>query len=188
MEERVACPVCGESIATTAIRCRFCGSPIGEDNAQGSVNAHAFDRNAEHLQLLKIFHYVVAALAAAMGTFPLIHVAMGLFLVLGPDLFSNEALSSEPPAFIGWFLVAMGSAFVVLGWTFAILIFFTARFLRDRRRYTFIQVVSAFQCLMFPFGTILGVFTLLTLGRASVKPLFGLAPAMKDEPHSAPPV
>lgn len=46
--------------------------------------------------------------------------------------------------------------------------------LRQRRWWTFCYLTGWGECLMFPFGTILGIFTIIVLGRPSVKRLFGV--------------
>ena len=52
------------------------------------------------------------------------------------------------------------------------LIFLAGRFLAQRRHHTFCVTMAAVQCLFMPFGTILGVFTIVVLNRPSVKQLF----------------
>ena len=39
--------------------------------------------DAEHLRLLSIFHYVVAGLAALLGTVPVIHLTIGILMLEG---------------------------------------------------------------------------------------------------------
>ena len=46
--------------------------------------------------------------------------------------------------------------------------------IRKRRWWTFCYLTGWGECLMFPFGTILGIFTIIVLGRPSVKKLFGV--------------
>ena len=46
-----------------------------------------------------------------------------------------------------------------------------------RKHYTFCFVMACVECLSVPFGTVLGVFTILVLNRASVKELFNPKPA-----------
>jgi hypothetical protein len=41
-----------------------------------------------------------------------------------------------------------------------------------RKAYSFALVIACIECLFVPFGTILGVFTIVTLSRESVKALF----------------
>jgi len=58
------------------------------------------------------------------------------------------------------------------GWIFAVIIFLTGRFLAKRKRYMFCLVIACVECLFMPFGTVLGVFTIIVLMRPSVKELF----------------
>jgi len=51
----------------------------------------------------------------------------------------------------------------------AVLMIIAGRFLAKRRHHTFCIVVAAIACLFMPFGTILGVFTLVVLMRDSVR-------------------
>jgi hypothetical protein len=46
--------------------------------------------------------------------------------------------------------------------------------IRNRRWWTFCYLTGWGECLMFPFGTVLGIFTIIVLSRPSVKRLFGL--------------
>jgi hypothetical protein len=51
------------------------------------------------------------------------------------------------------------------------------RCLSRRKCYSFALVIACIECLFIPFGTILGVFTIVALSRASVKGLFSTATA-----------
>ena len=124
----------------------------------------------EQLNLLAIFHYVVAALGGLFSLFPLIHVGLGLMFVFAPEKFDK---GNPPPAFVGWFFVAIASLFIVIGLTFATLTFFAGRSLSKRKHYTFCLVMAGIECMFVPFGTVLGVFTIIVLIRDSVKRLFG---------------
>jgi hypothetical protein len=59
-----------------------------------------------------------------------------------------------------------------MGLTFAALTAFAGRSLQQRRRHTFVQVVSGIMCLFMPIGTVLGVFTIVVLSRDSVRQQF----------------
>lgn len=132
--------------------------------------------NAEHLKLLSIFHYVVGGMTAFFACLPLIHLAMGLFLIIAPRKMGHG--SDQPPAFIGWFLVILASSFILLGWTLASLILFAGRFLARRKSYDFCFVMACVECILLPVGTVLGVFTILVLMRPSVKEMFSLKPVV----------
>lgn len=127
-------------------------------------------QDEEHLRLLSIFHYVVAGLAALFACFPFIHLAIGLVFILAPQHFEGQG--EPPPTWFGWLFVIVASVFITLGWIFAGFVFTTARFLARRRRYMFCLVMGGVECLFMPFGTVLGVFTIIVLIRESVKQLF----------------
>ena len=132
------------------------------------------NRDLEHLRLLAIFHYVVAAMAALVACFPLIHLTMGLVFIFAPDTMSGPPgrNGAEFARIMGIFFVAFASLFILMGWTFAICVFLAGRNLARRRHYTFCLVMAAIMCIFMPFGTVLGVFTVVVLMRPSVKPLF----------------
>jgi hypothetical protein len=129
------------------------------------------DDNEQYLRLLSIFHYVVAGLTALFGFFPLIYVVVGSFFVHAPPPRHGE----PPPAFLGWFFMAFGAALFLLGQAFAGCIVAAGRCLHSRSRYWFIFVIACLECGFFPFGTVLGVFTIVLLTRPAVKQMFGLS-------------
>ena len=108
------------------------------------------------LDLLAIFHYVVAGLTALFACFPLIHVAVGVSVV--SNAFERP---HAPPAAIGWNFVAVGGTLVACGWALAVAILIAGRKLKKRVSWTYCIVMGAIECMLMPFGTILGVFTLI---------------------------
>ncbi|MHC4159029.1 MAG: hypothetical protein ACYSSO_08110 [Planctomycetota bacterium] len=129
----------------------------------------------EQLRLLSIFHYIVGGLAGFFACFPLIHLAMGIAMVLG----AFEGCKGEgPPAFVGYILILIASMFIGCGWALAICLIAAGRCLTRKKCYMFCLVVAAVGCMFMPFGTVLGVFTIIVLMRASVKELFAAAKAM----------
>ena len=126
----------------------------------------------EHLKLIAIFHYVVGGLAALFACLPLIHLTIGLVMVFG-GFPGNQA----PPAFVGWLFIILGGGFFLVGQSLAICVIIAGRFLAQRKRYLFVFVVACCECLFMPFGTVLGVFTIVLLSRESVKATFGTAVA-----------
>jgi len=119
------------------------------------------NQDEEHLRLLSIFHYVVAGLAAVFSCFGLIYLFMGLLMLLRPQSFGPA--QNQPPAFMGLIFAFMGAAIVFFGWAFAACLAYSGRCLGQRRNYTFCMVMAAIACMFMPFGTILGVFTIIVL-------------------------
>ena len=124
----------------------------------------------EHLKLLSIFHYMVGGMAALFACIPIFHLILGLFFILAPEKFGHG--SQQPPAFIGWGFVAFASVFILVGSTLAVLVLMAGRFIARRKHHMFCFVVACVECVFMPFGTVLGVFTILVLNRQSVKELF----------------
>lgn len=130
------------------------------------------DRDERDLNLLSIFHFVMAGLAALGGSVPVVHVLIGFAMVRDPSLTSGPG---APPFNLGWIFVGVGAFAIVVGWSLAFALVFSGLSLRARRRYWFCFVVSCLICLNMPLGTALGVFTLIVLSRPTVKRAFGLA-------------
>jgi hypothetical protein len=123
----------------------------------------------QYLRLLSIFHYVVAGLAGLVSLVPTLHLAIGIAMVSG---LMKDAKDPFPIEIMGWFFIAIASVFILCGLAFATCLFLAGRFLQQRRRYTFCLVMAALACMFMPFGTVLGVFTIITLTRESVKAQF----------------
>ena len=129
--------------------------------------------DTEHLKLIAIFHYIVSGLAAFCACIPIIHLVIGLFMIFAPEKFGPG--NNQPPAFVGLLFVGLASFFILAGWTFAVLVLIAGRFIARRRHYQFCFVVACVECVFMPFGTVLGVFTILVLNRSTVKQLFNPA-------------
>jgi hypothetical protein len=127
------------------------------------------NQDGEHLRLLSIFHYVVAGMVALFSLFPVIHRVIGIMRVTVPGHLGPGA---PPPPFVGWLFIVFAVLFILCGEAMAVLILLTARFLSRRKHHLFCLVIAGIECLWMPFGTVLGVFTLIVLLRESVKDLF----------------
>jgi len=138
------------------------------------------NQDVEHLKLLSIFHYVVAGLVALFACFPLIHFFVGLGMVTG----AFDDAPGEAQLF-GVGLMVFAGLFILSGWAMAIAVLFAGRNLAAHTRYTYCLVVAGIECMLMPFGTVLGVFTIIVLMRETAKELFGVPGSMEapsDEP------
>jgi hypothetical protein len=131
--------------------------------------------DTEHLRLLAIFHYVVAGLAALFSMFPLLYTTIGTVFVFAARHGTPKPGEELPPEFLGWIFVGIGSFLFLLGIAMAICILIAGRCLSRRRCCSFALVMACIECLFIPFGTILGVFTIIALSRESVKAVFSTA-------------
>jgi hypothetical protein len=130
------------------------------------------DRDTEQLNLLAIFHYVVAGLAALFSFFPLIYTTLGVIFIFAARNGTPKPGEELPPEFLGWIFAVIGLLLFIIGVVMAICILIAGRSLALRKRYTFALVIACIECLFVPFGTILGVFTIVALSRESVRALF----------------
>ena len=135
------------------------------------------NQDKEHLRLLAIFHYIVAGLAAFFSFFPLLYTTIGAIFIFVARHGTSKPGEELPPEFLGWIFVGLGSFLFLLGIAMAICILIAGRCLSRFKCYSFTLVIVCIECLFIPFGTILGVFTIIALSRESVKPLFSTAPA-----------
>jgi hypothetical protein len=130
-------------------------------------------QDEEHLRLLAIFHCIVGGLAALFSFFPLLYGGLGLLVLHAPAPKHGD----PPPPFLGWLFIGVGCFFFVLALVFAACLVLSGRFIAHPRHYWFTFVLGCIQCLFFPFGVVLGVFTIIVLSRRSVKELFGVTPS-----------
>ena len=124
--------------------------------------------------MLSIFHYVVAGMQALFACFPIFHFLFGAAMLFFPDKL-GDAKGGGPPAFAGLFLMGFAGIWILTGLTVAACSIRVGKSLGQRRRYMFCLVMAGIEAaLCMPFGTVLGVFTIIVLMRPSVKQAFGV--------------
>lgn len=128
------------------------------------------NEDKKNLDLLAMFHFILAGVTAFFSCFPFIHVFVGLAIVMGK--LSSESEHQGPPLFFGLIFAIMGAIFIVLGWSLAVVLVIAGKKLKQRRSRMFCMVVAGIECAFMPLGTVLGVFTIITLNKDSVKQLF----------------
>jgi hypothetical protein len=123
-------------------------------------------KDDDHLKLLAVFHFVLSGLALLGIGFLFLHYS--LMSKLMPQFGPWKNGSGMPVEFgdmLFWYYLIMG-AVLVAG---CLANLFAGMFLRQRRHRMFCLVVAGFNCLMVPFGTVLGIFTFIVLLRDSVR-------------------
>lgn len=128
-------------------------------------------QDEQYLRILSIFHYVVGGITALFACFPIFHLTIGIGMLTGGfgPMPPDEAF---PFRLFGLLFVLIPAAIILLGWALAGAMVATGYFLSTRKKYTFCLVVAGIECIFIPFGTVLGVFTIIVLVRPTVKPLF----------------
>jgi hypothetical protein len=88
-----------------------------------------------------------------------------------PDMWKSQPQIMPPKAFLDafiWFYLFMG-VILLAGLVLNVL---SGLFLWQKRNRVFSLVIGGLNCLQIPFGTALGVFTILVLSRDSVRQLY----------------
>jgi hypothetical protein len=131
------------------------------------------ENQINNLNILSIFHYVFAGITGLTACFPIFHLIMGLTMLFG-DFYPQEVSPEMPFPFevFGLMFTIIPAAIILLGWAFAIAAAISGYFLSKRRNYNYCLIIAGISCVFMPFGTILGVFTLVELLKDDVKALF----------------
>lgn len=127
-------------------------------------------RDDEHLNLLKLFYYIFGGLGVCFSFFPLVQVSLGLMLLSGTDSF--DVPPDNVPEPVGIILIVLFGIMFLIGQLISWLLVYAGRCLGQRKNINFSMIVAIICCLFFPFGTLLGVFTLIVLSRESVKKIY----------------
>jgi len=150
------------------------------------------DQNAEdteHLSALSIGHFILAGVALLGGIPMLLSGIAGAKLMdeFGSDLsMAMGDIPGQPGASpfggspdvmmqdLGTLLTTLMVTAVLVSVLSAVHLVVVGVMIRKRQWWTFCYLTGWGECLMFPFGTILGIFTIIVLSRPSVKRLFGV--------------
>ena len=129
----------------------------------------------EHLRLLGIFHYIAGAITLVISLVFLVQFFLFSFIfdevmnnitdiaLVGFYEFNPEIFSLLVYLWIVLFLlfVAFGVAQIISG-----------KFLRAKKHRIFSFIVAIINILFFPYGTILGIMTIIVISRSSVVALY----------------
>ena len=127
------------------------------------------NEDEQHLRLLSIFHYVVALISGLFACFPIFHFGIGVSMLVGSIINPEEM---GPMALVGLIFTLIAGSIMLFGWAFAVCIALAGRYLTLKKNYMFCLVMGCVECIFTPFGTVLGIFTIIVLMRSTVKELF----------------
>lgn len=136
------------------------------------------DRDEEHLRLLTMCYYLLAGSTAVFSLFALIYIGFGAIMLSG--LIPANRTSNSDPRTVGYIFTAIGAAAFLLGIGTAVLYYLVARGLHNRRFRILCYVMAGLSCIYIPFGTAIGVCTIMVLNRPTVKRLFAPAQILPE--------
>ncbi|NEO12052.1 MULTISPECIES: hypothetical protein [unclassified Moorena] len=137
----------------------------------------------KQLTLLSWTHYMFGGFFGFYSLFILmLYIPFGLFMIGATDSIPADLsgelsewfklsrnVSSDLP---GYLLVISGAILFILGEVFAFAIILSGYMLRKSKNYWFSFMIACLLCWFRPFGTLVGVLTIVVLSRQSVKKLY----------------
>jgi len=133
------------------------------------ARTHIIDE--EHLKLLSLFHYIKGAITLAFSFLAIIYL---LFLSVLFD--SIGTLQHQPLYHRADFPFDLFSTIMFFVWVimllvvvFGILQIVSGYYLKQKKHRLFSFIVGVFQLIEIPYGTILGIMTIIVLSRNSVE-------------------
>lgn len=130
------------------------------------------DKDAEHLRLLVIFHFVHAGFQALSLVFGVFHFFVMKNVFVNGGFFKNVKGPAPDFEMMLRFMVPFYIVMALFGLGLMIYSILCGLWLRQRKHRTMCLVCAGIECLALPLGTILGIFTILVLNRDSVRMLF----------------
>ncbi len=125
----------------------------------------------KYLNMISVAYYVVGALAGLAACIPILHLVVGVGMLF-TGATADQSPDTAPFLLMGGFFTVIALAAILIGWAYAIGLLMTGRFIAQRKRHTFCVIMSAIACIFMPFGTVLGVLSLILLLSSDVQALF----------------
>lgn len=125
----------------------------------------------EHLKLLSLFHYIKGAITLAFSFLAIIYL---IFLSVIFDTIGNlqhQPMYRRPDFPFDLFSSIMFFvwAIMILVVVFGILQIISGYYLKQKKHRLFSFIIGVFQLIEIPYGTILGIMTIIGLSRNSVE-------------------
>jgi len=136
-------------------------------------------RERDGLAFLAGAHWAVAGLAFLSASVPAFYASLGLDMVF----------AGTTPARVdsGWRVLGTGLGWVAAVFAYVMLLTASARSLRLRRHYRLVVATNVLSLAFLPFGTVLGLTTLVVLRHREVREQFGRAVAHRGPRSVSPP-
>jgi hypothetical protein len=151
--------------------------PPPNDPNYAGVDPNAAD--VSYLKTISILHYVWGGIILFFSLLMLIYIGFGVAIVSGTFApapmqgpTTGPAVNADMPREFGWFFIGFGGIAMMVGLTLGILNIVSGRRIEARRSRVFSFVIAGINCVSFPFGTALGVFTFILLSKDSVKAMY----------------
>ncbi|HNR55757.1 MAG TPA: hypothetical protein PKJ19_11340 [Flavobacteriales bacterium] len=123
------------------------------------------------LSLLSILHYLNGAFICLSGFAAFLLIGLGVFL--SSDFVADQSGGDAAPGWIGVLFQTFGWVFLLVVEAWGLLNIASGYWISRRRNRAASQVIAAFNCLNFPLGMALGIYTLISLNDHQVRQEYG---------------
>ena len=139
------------------------------------------------LRLLSIGYYIQGGIAAFYTLLMLGYSAFATAILANINKVAAESRQQQvPPALLSIISILL-AILLGLACVYTVCMFLVGYWLPRSRNKVFIQIIGALNCLAIPYGTVLGIFTLMVLQRPSAKQFFAAGTAPPATLPTAPP-
>ena len=130
--------------------------------------------NEEHVKLLGLFHLISGILTLVYSVFFIFYMGFIsiMFNFIGKFENAEYGMNGDFPHEIFTIILSIWGIIIFFMIGFGICKIFSGKYLKEKKNRIFSMIIAALECLSFPYGTLLGVFTLVVLNRESVKELY----------------
>ncbi|OEJ98933.1 hypothetical protein A8C32_07020 [Flavivirga aquatica] len=125
-----------------------------------------------NLDTFKTLFLVKGILTLAFSLFFIFYAGMGLFF---STIIEASDKLNDAPFNLGIIFVIIGVIGIIICVTLGVLTLIASKYIKHRKNYTFIFVISIINCLTGILGILLGVFSLIELTKPEIKELFNKA-------------
>jgi len=129
------------------------------------------DKDIKQLRILSVMHYVLAT-PLIVGFTPLSILGFYLIRHFITNVGNSDYVANPSEALTNWGDVITLSSLLILSWVWVVCLILAGIKIWKKKSRTFCQIIAGITCISFPVGTALGVFSLITLSKESVKKQF----------------
>jgi hypothetical protein len=130
--------------------------------------------DVRYLNLIAAFHIIAGLVAGIFSCLPLINLSMGLSMLSDIPKMIVQDIALSPFALLPIMFTLLPILIMVIGWMFAVAMLLNGYYIKNRLWHTYCLVIGGVETIFMPFGTILGVFTIIVLTKPNIKKLFDL--------------
>ncbi len=130
------------------------------------------EEDIRYLNLLAVFQMIVAGIVGLLSCLPLINLFIGVPMLEAVPYALSQGEFFSQSILVPLMFILLPSGMSVIGWMLAVAIALNGYYLKNHKWLNYCMIVSGIETIFMPFGTVLGVFTIILLTKPNIKNLF----------------